>query len=347
VSGRPVQVDFSSDAVLGDAAAAARGAEQAGFDGIWFGETAHDPFVSIAMTAPVTTRLELGTGVAIAFARSPMTLAVTANDLQLASQGRLLLGLGSQVKPHITRRFAMPWSSPAPRMREFVLAMRAIWRSWNTDEALDFRGDFYSHTLMTPFFNPGPNPYGPPRVLLAGVGAHMTEVAGEVADGFMCHGFATERYLREVTLPALERGRKRAGLDLTGFQVSGLPFVVTGETEEECAAAATGVRDQIAFYASTPSYRSVLELHGWGDLQTELNGLSRAGRWSEMGALIDDDILGTFAVVAEPTEVAERIRERFGDIFTRLHLYLKAPLRDEILHAIVADLKRGSAARIS
>jgi len=333
-----VQVDYASDAVLLDAATAAREAEELGYRAVWFGETAHDPFLSVALAASATSRIEVGTGVAIAFARSPMTLAVTANDLQTVSKGRFVLGLGSQIKPHITRRFSMPWSHPAARMREFVLAMRAIWRCWHDGEPLDFQGEFYTHTLMTPFFNPGPNEYGPPQVFIAGVGDLMTQVVGEVADGFLCHGFTTERYLREVTLPALERGRKRAGLGLDGFQVSGLPFVVTGRTEEEVAASTAAVKDQIAFYASTPVYRPVLDLHGWGDLQQELTALTKAGRWSEMAALIDDEMLRTFAIVAAPQDVAAAVKRRYGDVFTRMHLYVKPSLDPATMQPIIAEL---------
>jgi probable F420-dependent oxidoreductase len=311
-----------------------RAAEHDGYDALWFGETAHDPLTSIALAAGCTSRMQLGTGVAIALARSPMTLAATANDLQLATQGRLLLGLGSQVKAHVTRRFSMPWVAPVSQMREFVLALRAIWHSWHQGERLDFRGEYYSHTLMTPFFNPGPNPYGPPPVLLAGVGAKMTEVAGEVADGFMCHGFATERYLRDVVLPSLRCGRERAHRSMAGFEVSGLPFVVTGSTEEQFRQAAVGVREQIAFYAATPAYRGVLDLHGWGDLQPELNAMTKAGRWSQMGGLIDDEMLNAFAVVAEPDQVAAQVLARYGDLFTRLHLYLKIDLDRELLRGI-------------
>jgi probable F420-dependent oxidoreductase len=333
-----VLVDFASEAVLLNATTAARDAEDLGYRAVWFGETAHDPFLSVALAASATSRIELGTGVAIAFARSPMTLAVTANDLQTVSKGRFVLGLGSQVKPHITRRFSMPWSHPAARMREFVLAMRAIWRCWHEGEPLDFQGEFYSHTLMTPFFNPGSNEYGPPPVFIAGVGDLMTQVVGEVADGFLCHGFTTERYLREVTLPALELGRKRAGHTLDGFQISGLPFVVTGRNEEEVAAATAAVKDQIAFYASTPVYRPVLDLHGWGDLQQELTALTKAGRWSEMAGLIDDEMLGTFAIVAEPGDVAAALRQRYGDVFTRMHLYVKPALDAATMRPIIAEL---------
>jgi probable F420-dependent oxidoreductase len=316
-----MKVDGGITFELGQAATAAKEAEEAGYDGVWTAETNHDPFLPLALAAGQTEQLELGTSIVVAFARNPMTLAVTANDLQRFSEGRFLLGLGSQIKPHITKRFSMEWSSPAARMREFVLAMRAIWSCWNEGTRLQFRGDFYTHTLMTPFFDPGPNPFGPPRVLLAGVGEKMTEVAGEVCDGFICHGFTTERYLREVTLPALGRGRAKAGKTFDGFEISGPSFVVTGTTEEEMAAAASGTRQQIAFYGSTPAYRGVLDLHGWGALQDELNGLSKQGRWKEMGDLIDDEILHTFAVVTEPEKVAAELGARYGDVITRISFY--------------------------
>jgi probable F420-dependent oxidoreductase len=317
----------------------ARAAEANGYDGVWLGETTHDPLLGCALAGQGTKHVDVGTGIAVAFARSPMTLAVAANDLQLLTGGRFVLGLGSQVKAHITRRFSMPWSHPAPRMREFVLAMRAIWRSWQEDEPLDFTGEFYSHTLMTPFFSPGPNPFGPPRVFLAGVGDVMTRVAGEVADGFLCHGFTTERYLRQVTVPALAEGRRAAGASLDGYEISGVPFVVTGATEAEMEQSAQAVKAQIAFYASTAAYRPVLELHGWGDLQAELASMSKAGRWGQMHGLIDDDILGAFAIVAEPGRVAEGIRKRYGDVFTRLDLHLKASLPKDLELAVVEGMR--------
>jgi len=332
-----VRIDTNIEHVLDTDAVCA--AEDDGYDAVWFGETAHDPLTAVALAARRTSRVQLGTGVAIALARSPMTLAVTANDLQLATEGRLLLGLGSQVKAHITRRFSMPWIQPVSQMREFVLALQAIWRSWHEGEPLAFEGEHYSHTLMTPFFNPGPNPYGPPPVLLAGVGARMAALAGEVADGFMCHGFATERYLREVVLPGLARGRELSGRGMAGFEISGLPFVVTGTSEEQMAQSAAAVREQIAFYAATPAYRGVLELHGWGDLQGELNAMTKAGRWKEMGGLIDDEMLGVFAVVAEPDKVAAEVLARYGDVFTRMHFYLKTDLDREITRRIREPLQ--------
>jgi len=282
----------------------ARTLEADGYDGGATAETSHDPFFPLLLAARATERLELSTGVAIAFARTPMTMASIANDLQLASKGRFSLGLGSQIKPHIERRFSMPWSHPAARMREYILAMRAIWAAWNDGTKLDFRGDFYSHTLMTPFFNPGPNPYGPPKVYLAAVGELMTEVGGEVADGVIIHGFTTERYVKEVTLPAIERGLAKAGRSRADFEISGPLFVVTGTNEQELETARQAVQQQIAFYGSTPAYRPVLDLHGWGDLQPELNSLSKQGEWVKMGELIDDDVLDAFAVVAEPDGIA-------------------------------------------
>jgi probable F420-dependent oxidoreductase len=293
----------------------AKALEDAGYDGAWSAETAHDPFFPLLLAAQDTEHIELGTGITVAFARSPMILAQIGNDMQLASEGRFLLGLGSQIKPHIEKRFSMPWSHPAARMREFILAMRAIWDSWHNGTKLDFRGEHYTHTLMTPFFNPGPNPYGPPKVFLAGVGEKMTEVAGEVCDGFLAHGFTTERYLKEVTLPALERGMAKAGKTRADMEISYPAFVVTDEKSDQA------VRQQIAFYGSTPAYRPVLELHGWGDLQTELNGLSKQGEWVQMGKLITDDIRDAFAVEGAPAELPKRIIEKVGGVVDRVSFY--------------------------
>jgi probable F420-dependent oxidoreductase len=310
-------IGFDPDGI----ADAAKRAEASGYDGVWTAETSHDPFLPIAVGAAATKTLEFGTGIAVAFARNPMNLAVLANDLQLLSKGRFILGLGSQIKPHITKRFSMPWSHPAPRMRELIMAIRAIWATWETGEKLDFRGEFYTHTLMTPFFVPGKNPYGNPKILLAAVGEHMTEVAGEVGDGLLVHGFTTERYLREVSLPALERGAAKAGKTRADLTVSYPGFVVTGANETDVAAATKAVREQIAFYGSTPAYRPVLELHGWGDLQPELNTLSKRGEWVKMGELIDDDILNAFAVVCPIGEVAAEVKARYGDVVDRFSFY--------------------------
>ena len=334
-----MKVDGGINAELSHTEATAREAEAAGYDGAWVAETSHDPFLPMAVAAEHTERIELGTGIAVAFARNPMNLANLADDLHRFSEGRFILGLGSQIKPHITKRFSMEWSHPAARMRELVQAMHAIWDTWQDGTKLDFKGDFYTHTLMTPFFDPGPNPHGRPKVFLAAVGELMTEVVGEVCDGMLCHAFTTEAYLREVTLPALERGAAKAGRSLAGIELSGPAFVVTGTTEEEMAASAVGVRKQIAFYGSTPAYRGVLERHGWGELQTELNGLSKQGRWDEMGTLIDDDMLDTFAIVGEPEQIAPKMKDRYGDVVDRISFYIPYRSDPDRWSQVMADLK--------
>jgi probable F420-dependent oxidoreductase len=329
-------------AVIGEA----RRQEQAGYDGLWSSESAHDPFLPLVLAAEHTERIDLGTAIAVAFARSPMQLAYTAHDLQAFSGGRFTLGLGSQVRPHIERRFGMPWSHPAPRMREYILALRAIWSAWNEGTTLSFRGDFYRHTLMTPFFSPPPAPGGAPRIFLAAVGEAMTAVAGEVADGLLVHAFTTERYLRGVTLPALERGLARSGRSRAGSQVSLLLMIATGRTEEELARALASTRQQIAFYGSTPAYRGVLELHGWAGLADELNELSRSSRedkWAAMGGLVGDDVLNAFAVVAEPSAVAAEIRRRFGGLVDRVSFYAPYDIAAEAWDPILRDLKASPA----
>lgn len=321
------------------AAESATKAEQAGYDAIWSAETGHDPMLPLLIAAEHTETIGLGTGIVVAFGRSPMTLANTAWDLNHFSGGRFMLGLGSQIKPHIEKRYSMPWSHPAPRMREFILALRAIWDCWQNGTKLDFRGDFYNHTLMTPFFDPGPNPFGAPKVLLAAVGEGMTKVAAEVADGMLVHGFTTEKYMREVTLPAIEQGLAASGRTRSEFQLSYPAFVVTGDSDEEVAVADAGTRKQIAFYASTPSYRSVLEVHGWGDLQSELNALSKQGEWDEMGRRISDEVLDAFAVRGTPEEVPAELQRRYGDLVDRVSLYM--PYRDTgVTPRIMAGLRQ-------
>ena len=336
-----MKVDGGIGTDLRTAARQAKEVEAAGYSGAWTAETSHDPFFPLLLAAEHTESLELGTSIAVAFARNPMTLANIGWDLQYFSKGRFMLGLGSQIKPHITKRFSMEWSHPAPRMREMILAVRAIWDTWLNGTPLEFRGEFYTHTLMTPFFAPSPSDlgdFGVPRIFLAGVGELMTEVAGEVCDGFICHGFTTERYLREVTLPALERGRAKAGKTMESFEIAGPSFVVTGNNAQEMEQAAAGTRQQIAFYGSTPAYRGVLELHGWGGLQEELNALSKQGKWKEMGDLIDDDVLNTFAVVAEPEGVASELGKRYGDVIGRISFYVPYASDPDRWRAVMAEL---------
>ncbi len=319
-----MKVDAMLPFSLSQAGQTARQLEQDGYAGVWTSETNHDPFLPLTLAAEHTSTVELGTSIAVAFARNPMLIANIGWDLQAFSGGRMILGLGSQIKPHITKRFSMEWSHPAPRMREFVLAMRAIWDTWQNGAPLAFRGEYYTHTLMTPFFAPNANDlagFGPPKVFLAGVGELMTEVAGEVCDGFICHGFSTEKYLRDVTIPALERGRAKAGKSMDGFEIVAPGFVVTGATDQAIESAAAATRQQIAFYGSTPAYRGVLETHGWGELQEQLNSLSKQGKWVEMGTLIGDEVLNSFAVVGKPDEIAPELGRRYGDIVDRISYY--------------------------
>lgn len=317
-----------------------RAADAAGYDGIWTTEIKHDPFLPLAVASQHTSRLSLGTGIAVAFARNPMSVAATANDLQTLCAGRFTLGLGSQIKPHIERRYSMPWSAPADRMSEFITALKTIWGCWATGTRLRFEGSYYTHTLMTPMFDPGPNPHGPPPVLLAAVGERMTAVAGSVADGLLVHGFTTERYLREVTQPAVQGARAAAGRAADPFTVSYPGLVVTGRDEAEMAVAAAAVRKQLAFYGSTPAYRGVLEHHGWGALQPELQSLSKQGEWDAMAGLIDDEMLSTFAVVATPGDVGRVIRQRFDGVVDRFTLYTPYGLHRSVEEQIVTDMHR-------
>jgi len=255
-------------------------------------------------------------------------VAVMANDLNRFSGGRFVLGLGSQIRPHITKRFSMPWSDPARRMREFVLAVRAIWNSWNTGEPLAFRGEYYRHTLMTPMFDQGPSDVPDPRVFVAAVGPAMTRTVGEVADGLLAHGFTTPAYLRDVTLANLEIGLRTSGRTRSDVEVSVPVMCAVGRDDAEIAERLTGLRRQLAFYGSTPAYRGVLEHHGWGDLGDELNRLSKKGEWAAMGDVIDDEVVREFAVVGDPATVAAEIRSRFGGLVDRVQTGLvDEPLR--------------------
>jgi probable F420-dependent oxidoreductase len=332
-----MKVDATLSGLAG-AATRVRQLEDRGHDAAWAGEMNQDPFLPLAVAAEVTERIQLGTSIAIAFARSPMAVAYTADDLQRHSRGRFQLGLGSQVKAHVVRRFSMPWGRPAAQLGEFVLAMRAIWASWHQGTALDFQGEFYRHSLMPRDFVPPRHEFGPPRVLLAGVGDLMTRTAGEVADGFICHGYTTERWIRERTLPALREGRSRAGATMDGFDVTCTPFIVTG-TDQEMTAGAARIRGQLAFYASTPAYRGVFELHGWGALNEELTALSKAGRWADMAGLITDEMVEAFAIVAGPDELPARVAKRFGGALTRISISAPASLGPDAAADLVARLK--------
>jgi probable F420-dependent oxidoreductase len=312
-----MKVDGGIGWELDKVGAEAKALEEMGYSGIMTAETSHDPFFPLLVAAMNTQRAELMTGIAVAFARTPMVLANIGHDLNAVSKGRFVLGIGSQIRPHITKRFSMPWSAPAARMREFILAMRAIWATWHEGKPLEFAGRFYTHTLMTPFFTPTNNEYGAPKVFLAAVGPLMTEVAGEVADGVIIHAFTTEKYLRETTLPALEKGFERAGKSRKDFEISYPVFVVTGNDDKAIEAAKVATKRQIAFYGSTPAYKPVLDSIGVGHLQSDLNSMSKQGRWEEMGHLITDDILKEFAVIGAPSTIAGQIKSRYGDVIDR------------------------------
>jgi probable F420-dependent oxidoreductase len=312
--------------------------EEAGFDGCFTFEGPHEPFMPLVLAAE-HSKLEIGTGLAIAFARTPMTVANLAHDLQHFSDGRFWLGLGSQIRPHIEARYSMPWSKPVTRMKEFVRALRAIFANWNTNEKLSFRGDFYTHTLMPPIFNPGPAKGGAPPIYLGGVGPKMTEAAGEIADGMLLHPFHTERSLEEVMLPNLQKGLAASNRQLADFTLCAQVLVVTGKDEAQFENAQAMVRNQIAFYASTPAYRSVLEAEGHGELQPELRQLTKEGRWHEMAALIDDELLSQIAAVGTPSEVAEILHARYGSLAGRLAFASPFPLPQECASEIISGLR--------
>jgi probable F420-dependent oxidoreductase len=337
--GAGLKVDGAVSSQLANIAKAASTLERRGYDCCWTAEINHDPFLPLVLAAEHTTRIELGTSIAVAFARNPMTVANVGWDLQAYSQGRFLLGLGSQVQAHIEKRFSMPWSHPVRRMREFVLALHEIWSCWRDGTKLSFEGEFYTHKLMTPMFTPEPQPYAFPKIFVAAVGEAMTEMCGEVADGMLAHAFTTKRYFEEVTTPALMRGMQRSGRQRSEFQLSAPVFVVTGNDESELAAGAVGTRKQIAFYGSTPAYRKVLELHGWGDLHTELHRLSREGEWDVMGSLIDDEVLETFAVVAPLDDVAAKIRDRCDGVIDRVLVGFPPAVPEDTVAAVLQELR--------
>jgi probable F420-dependent oxidoreductase len=313
-----MKFDFSLPEIGPEAAAAAGEAEAVGWTGGWLSETSHDPFVSLAMAAQATDRMELSTAVAIALARNPMSLATAANDIQRFSGGRLILGLGSNVQVHIEHRYSMPWSAPAERMAEFVGALRAIWSCWNDGTQLSFTGKHYHHTLMMPQFAPPPNPYGAPKIYLGGFGPVMTAAAGRVADGYIGLPFVTTRYLQEVTQPALQRGRAEA--EDREFEACLMPVVATGSTQAEVETATQRARQRIANYSCAPAYVPVLEMHGWRGLHEAAFELMMSGRWDEMPALVDDEVLEAFAVVGDVNHVASQLRRRFDGLADRLYL---------------------------
>ena len=315
----------------------ARAAEDLGFAGLWTSETKHDAFLPLAIAANVTREIELGTSVAIAFSRSPMETAQTAWDLQDLSDGRFLLGLGTQVKAHITRRFSMPWDRPAAQLREYILALRAIWESFQSEGPLDFEGEFYRHTLMTPFFNPGPIQHPEVPIFIAGVNTRLARLAGEICEGFHVHPFHSPEYVGQTVKPAIDEGAEGAGRDSDQVTLATSVFVITGENEEEITERRESVRSQISFYASTPTYRTVLEAHGWEDIGERLGTMAREKKWREMPALITDEMIAAFAVEAAPDEIGTALKERYEGLIDRVALYLPfvPGERDEFWRTVV------------
>jgi probable F420-dependent oxidoreductase len=334
-----VNVDAMVTCELSEAADKARQAEQRGFDRMLYAEVAHDPFLPLTHAAAATRHISLGTGIAVAFARSPMTVAVTSMDLQRQSGGRFVLGLGSQIKPHITRRFSMPWSQPAARMAEYVSALRAIWASWQQGTPLSFEGDFYTHNLMTPMFSHGPSEVPDPQIYLAGVGPEMTKVAGRVADGYLAHGFTTPSYLRSVTIPYLQAGLEQAGRTRSQLEISIPLFTAMGRDQQDLDVQTARIRSSIAFYASTPAYRPVLEHHGWADVGIELTRLSKLNEWSAMSALIDDDMVEAFAIVGPPESFVAAVERKFGGLVDRVQLGSPEALSAAEVSSLVNDLR--------
>jgi probable F420-dependent oxidoreductase len=300
----------------------ARAAEDLGFAGLWTSETKHDAFLPLAIAANASHQIELGTSVAIAFSRSPMEMAQTSWDLQDLSAGRFVLGLGTQVKAHITRRFSMPWDRPAARLREYILALRAIWESFQTEVPLQFEGEFYRHTLMTPFFNPGPIEHPEIPLYIAGVNTRLAELAGELCEGFHVHPFHSPEYVRKTVIPAIAEGARQANRDLDQVTLATSAFVITGENRESATEQRESVRAQISFYASTPTYRTVLEAHGWEEVGERLETMAREKKWPEMPALITDEMLAAFAIEAAPDEIGPALKERYDGLIDRVALYL-------------------------
>jgi probable F420-dependent oxidoreductase len=314
----------------------ARAAEALGFDALWTTETQHDPFLPGPLIAEHTQRLHFGTAVAIGFARSPATLAYTAWDLAQASGGRFILGLGTQVKGHIERRFGMPWpDSVVGKLREQIAAMRAFWQTWQTGERLNFRGEYYKLSLMSPFFNPGPIDHPEIPIYIAGVNTGLARLAGEAADGFHVHPLHSPRYLQEVLIPAINEGSQKSGRSIADVSISVTAMVATNPEEENFT------RMQIAFYASTPSYRRVFALHGWEEIAEKLSGYAAKQQWGEMADLIDSEILNTFAVVAEPDELPAALKERYTGIADRLTLYIPfvPGVRDDFWRTLLSKMR--------
>ena len=336
-----MKVDAGLPMDLSQVPAQAQRIEALGYDGAFTPETGHDPFLPHVLAAEHTERITLGTAVAIAFPRSPMAVAQMAWDLQKFSKGRFVLGLGTQVKGHIVRRYGMDWHPPGPRLREYVLMLKAIWDSWQNGTRPSFEGKYYRYTLMTPFFSPGPIEHPHIPIHISAINPYNCRLVGELCDGIKLHGFNTMKYLKEVILPNIEEGAKKAGRDPKEIEICGLGFVITGKDEEEIERAKAPVRQQLAFYASTRTYKPVLDIHGWGDLCLELNALSLQGKWQEMATMITDEILEEFAVIGTYDEIVDKIKEKCEGLIHRVtfSIPVRTPEDEERLKHMIKELQ--------
>ncbi|MBX0327665.1 TIGR03617 family F420-dependent LLM class oxidoreductase [Oscillochloris sp. ZM17-4] len=318
-----LDVSFAIDSnPLPVAAEVARAAEEIGFDALWTPETGHNGFMPLALAAEHTSRISIGTAVAIAFPRSPMVTAQIAWDLAAFSGGRFILGLGTQVKAHIERRFSTPWDAPVGRLHDYILALRAIWQSWQSGERLNYRGKFYQHTLMTPFFSPGPIAHPDIPIYIAGVNSGLAQLAGELCDGFHAHPLNSAKYTTEVLRPQIAAGAAKSGRDPAACAVAGSAFVITGPDAATREHVRGFVRQQISFYGSTPSYRPVLDCHGWGEVGEQLSQLAAQQRWAEMPALVTPEMEDAFAIEADPADVGPALLARYGGLLDRVGLYI-------------------------
>ena len=320
----------------------ARWAEDMGYDGISVEETAHDPFAALMLAATTTSHVTLETRVAIAFPRSPMVVAQSARDLQDFSGGRFRLGLGTQVKGHMERRFSVPWVSPVPRLREYIQALHAIWNNWQEGTRLDFQGRFYTFNLMTPFFSPGAGQHPKPPVAISAVNAYNCRVAGQVCNGLALHPLTSIKYIKEAIIPNIEFGARQEGRDPAEIKLSSSGFIITGPDTKKIAAQKEATKQRIAFYSSTRTYFPVLELHGYQELGQRLHELSLQGQWAEMTGLISDEMLETFAVIGGYDEVGQQIKEQLGGLVDEVgfNMEVSTPEDEKALGNIIDVLKR-------
>ena len=320
---------------------AAKSAVETGYDGFFSTETQYDPFLPLALAGAGSPDIDLGTAIAVAFPRSPMVTAMVAWDLARMTNGRFLLGLGTQIRPHITRRFGMEWGNPGPRLKDYILAMRAIWATWQNSTKLKYDGEFYNFSLMTPFFDPGPIPHPDVPVYIAGVGPYLSALAGEVCDGFHVHPFHTTAYLDQLVIPNIAKGAEVGGRSVDDVERAATVFVMTGTNDEEVEQSMSAIRQQIAFYASTPSYRPVLEANDW-EFGDELHAMSKRGQWAEMADVVPDEALFEVGIAAQVGDLGEAIKTRYGDRVQRVGLYSIGSVIDfdpDAASQVVADLK--------